>query len=58
VTRQVAYSSAPGRGAAVVEDEVTDYAPGEFRRLATLIRKPGAQAAESPPGTARRNGRE
>ncbi len=55
---EAAYGSALGRGAAMDDDEVTDYALGEFRRLAALIGKPGAQAAESPPGTARRSGRE
>jgi hypothetical protein len=34
------------------DDEVTDYALGEFRRIAALIGEPGAQAPESPSGLA------
>jgi predicted ATPase/transcriptional regulator with XRE-family HTH domain len=50
---EAAYCSALGRGAAMDDDEVTDYALGEFRRLAALIGEPDAQAPESPPGLAR-----
>ena len=55
---EAAYSSALGRGAAMDDDEVTEYALGEYRRLAALTAEPGAQAPESPPGMARRSGRE
>jgi hypothetical protein len=50
-----AYSSALERGAAMDDNEVTEYALGQFRRLATLIGKPGGQDPESPPGIARRS---
>jgi ATP/maltotriose-dependent transcriptional regulator MalT len=55
---EAAYSSALRQGAAMNDDEVTDYALGQFRRVAVLIGEPGAQAPESPPGMARRSGRE
>jgi predicted ATPase/class 3 adenylate cyclase len=55
---EAAYSSALGRGAAMDDNEVTEYALGQFRRLAALIAEPGAQAPESPPGMAHRSGRE
>jgi predicted ATPase/class 3 adenylate cyclase len=55
---EAAYSSALGQGAAMDDAEVTDYALGQFRRVAALIREPRAQAPESPPGIAWRNGRE
>jgi predicted ATPase/class 3 adenylate cyclase len=54
---EAAYSSALGRGAAMDDNEITDYALGQFRRLAALIGKPDAHAPESPPGMARRSGR-
>jgi predicted ATPase/class 3 adenylate cyclase len=37
-----AYSAALGRGTAMAEDEVVEYAQGEFRRLAALHAEPGA----------------
>jgi hypothetical protein len=43
------YSRALGRGAAMDDDEVIDYALGQFRRVAALIGEPDAQAPESPP---------
>ena len=55
---EAAYSSALGRGAAMDDDEVTEYALGQFRRVAALIEEAGAQALESPPGMARPSGRE
>ena len=42
----VAYSTALGRGAAMDDDQVTDYALGEFRRLAALLTARDAQAPE------------
>lgn len=50
---EAAYSAALARGAAMDDDEVVGYAQGEFRRLAALRAEPGAQAPESPPGSAR-----
>ena len=44
---EAAYSAALARGAAMDDDEVADYALGEFRRLAALRAEPGAQAAET-----------
>ena len=55
---EAAYSSALGRGAAMDDDEVTEYALGQFRRVAALIEEAGAQALESLPGMARPSGRE
>ena len=55
---EAACSSALGRGAAMDDDEVTEYAPGQFRRVAALIGEVGAQALESLPGMARPSGRE
>lgn len=37
------------------DDKVTDYAFGQFRRVATLIGEPDTQAPQSPPGMARRS---
>jgi predicted ATPase/class 3 adenylate cyclase len=51
-----AYNSALGRGADMDDNEVTEYALGQFRRLAALLGKPGDQAPESPPGMAHRSG--
>lgn len=47
-----AYSAAVRRGAAMDDAQVTDYALGEFRRLAALHAKPKAQGpgSELPPG--------
>lgn len=50
---EAAYRAALGRGAAMDDDEVIEYAMGEFGRLAVLRAEPGAQAPESPPGPAR-----
>jgi predicted ATPase/transcriptional regulator with XRE-family HTH domain len=50
---EAAYSAAFGRGGAMDDDKVADYALGEFRRVAALLAEPGAQAPESPPGLAR-----
>jgi predicted ATPase/class 3 adenylate cyclase len=55
---QAAYSTTVGRGAAMDDDEVVEYAQSEFRRLAALRAEPGTQAAESPPGPARPSRRE
>ena len=55
---EVAYSSALGRGAAMDDNEVVEYALGQFRRGAALTGEPGAQAPQSLPGMARRSGRE
>jgi predicted ATPase/class 3 adenylate cyclase len=54
---ETAHSDALGRGAAMDDDEVVEYALGQFRRLAALIGEPAAQAPEILPG-ARRSGRE
>jgi hypothetical protein len=40
------------------DDEVVEYALGQFRRVAALIGEPDAQAPESLPGMARQSGRE
>ncbi len=53
-----AYSAKLRRGAAMDDDEVTDYTRGEFRRVAELLAGPGLQAPQSSPGTARRSGAE
>jgi predicted ATPase len=50
---EAAYGAALGRGAAMDDDEVIEYAMGEFGRLAVLRAEPGTQAPESPPGPAR-----
>ncbi len=42
----VAYSTALGRGAAMDDDQVTDYALGEFRRLAALLTARDARAPD------------
>jgi predicted ATPase/class 3 adenylate cyclase len=44
---EAAYGAALGRGAAMDDHEVADYALGEFRRLAALLAEPGAQAPDS-----------
>ena len=49
---EAAYSAALARGAAMDDDELVEYAQGEFRRLAALRAQPGAQAPESPPDPA------
>ena len=53
---EAAYSSALGRGAAMDDDEVTDYALGQFRRVAALIGEPDAQAPGSPPSPVESSG--
>jgi len=53
-----AYSRALGRGAAMGDHEVAEYALGEFRLLPALLAEPNAQAPEPPPGIARRGGGE
>jgi tetratricopeptide (TPR) repeat protein len=45
---EAAYSAALGRGAAMDDDQVVEYALGEFRRVAALLAEPGTQAPESP----------
>ena len=50
---EAAYNTALARGAAMDEAELVEYALGEYRRLAALRTKPGAQAPESPPGPTR-----
>ena len=47
---EAAYGAAFGRGAAMDDDEVVDYALREFRRLAGLCAQSDAQAPESVPG--------
>ena len=49
---EAAYSAALARGAAMDDDELLGYAPGEFRRLAALRAEPGAQTPEPPPALA------
>jgi hypothetical protein len=49
---EAAYSAALARGTAMDEDQLIEYAQGEYRRLAALRAQPGAQAPESPPGPA------
>jgi predicted ATPase/class 3 adenylate cyclase len=46
---EAAYSAALGRGAAMDQDDVVEYALGQFRRTAALLAEPGAQVPESPP---------
>jgi predicted ATPase/transcriptional regulator with XRE-family HTH domain len=46
---EAAYASALRRGAAMDDDQIADYALGEFRRLTALLAEPGVQAPESPP---------
>ena len=55
---EAAYSAALARGAAMDDDEVVEYAMGEFGRLTALRAEPGAQAPDSPPGPARPSRRE
>ena len=50
---EAAYGAALARGTAMDDDEVVEYAQGEFRRLAAPRAQPDAQAPESPPGPAR-----
>jgi predicted ATPase/class 3 adenylate cyclase len=50
---EAAYSAADARGAAMDEDQLIEYAQGEYRRLADLRAEPGAQAPEPPPGSSR-----
>jgi hypothetical protein len=47
---EAAYGAALGRGAAMDDDEVVEYAMGEFGRVAAQRAEPEAQAPESPPG--------
>jgi hypothetical protein len=47
---EAAYSSAAARGAAMNDDEVTNDALGQFRRVAVLIGEPGAQAPRRSAG--------
>ena len=49
---EAAFSRALGRGAAMDDDEITDYALGQFRRVAALIGEPDPGAQELPPGLA------
>jgi predicted ATPase len=55
---EAGYGAALGRGAAMNDHEVADYALGEFRRLAALLAESGAQALDSPPEMTRLSGRE
>ncbi len=55
---EAACSAALARGAAMDDDEIVQYAQGEFRRLAAPGAEPGAQAPESAPGPARPSRRE
>jgi len=41
---EAAYKAALAQGAAMDDDEVVGYAQGEYRRLASLLAEPGAQA--------------
>jgi hypothetical protein len=49
---ETAYHAAFGRGAAMDDDEVVQYAVGEFRRVAGLLSEPGARAPDAPLGPA------
>jgi hypothetical protein len=42
----IAYSTALGRGAAMDDDQVTDYALGEFQRLAARLTARDARAPD------------
>jgi hypothetical protein len=53
---EAAYTTALGRGAAMDDHEIAEYALDEFRRVAALLAEPGVQAPESPPGMARQSG--
>ena len=55
---QATYRAALGRGTAMDDDEVVEYAQSEFRRLGALRAEPGTQPAEAPPGPARPSRRE
>jgi predicted ATPase/class 3 adenylate cyclase len=55
---EAAYNAALARGAAMDEDELVEYALGQYRRLADMRAEPGAPAPESPPGPARPSRRE
>ena len=55
---EAAYSAALARGAAMDDEEVVEYAMGEYRRLAALRAGPGTQAPESQPGPTRPSRRE
>ena len=46
------YNAALRRGAAMDEDEVVGYPVSEFRRIAALLARPGAQVPYAPPGPA------
>ena len=46
---EAAYSAALAQGAAMHDDEVVNYAQGEYRRLARSLAEPSAPAPESPP---------
>jgi hypothetical protein len=47
---EAAYDAAVGRGAAMDEDEVVEYAVGELRRVAELLAQPGGPAPHARPG--------
>jgi predicted ATPase/class 3 adenylate cyclase len=53
---EAAYSTALGRGGAMDDHEVANYALGEFRRVTALLAEPGVQAPGSMPGMARLGG--
>ena len=55
---EAAYDAAFGRGAAMEDDEVVDYALREFRRLAGQRAQSDAQAPGSAPGLPRLSRRE
>ena len=46
---EASYSAALARGAAMDDDQVVNYAQGEYRRLACSLAEPSASAPESPP---------
>ncbi len=46
---EASYSAALARGAAMDDDQVVNYAQGEYRRLACSLAEPSAPAPESPP---------
>jgi hypothetical protein len=55
---EASYSAALARGAAMDDDQVVNYAQGEYRRLACSLAEPSALAPESPSRPARPTRRE
>jgi predicted ATPase/DNA-binding XRE family transcriptional regulator len=55
---ETAYRAALARGAAMDDNQVVEYAQGEYRRLASLSAEPTAPTPQSPPSPARSARRE